>query len=366
MEYVVQVEIEPALGAPELDALQCHGAGALLSDGLDGVEHLDGPDGIDIDLYGFRVTTHPKGALLGVVVETSTLEIAETGVRRLVESVLERSELLASWRVLRSEVDLNEEAFRAGLKAADAEPVEQPVAPDEGERSRLRFRQERLAGMRASLISGAARMQAFGLEHFGYRPDGPDRGVASRESATLAAGALMAATDILIDHVLDDAETLAAEESTVADDPGVMALHGLPPQYALRYDAAFARKFAVATISVTGRLADDTWRHPACVAEELALRLLIEEAKAVLELYELMDSDEAESIYDFFTDHAFDDVDHEMLYTPELDGIDEHPEAAFLRIAPMGFASWFVPFDRQRRVHPYLEEPESSPSANAS
>ncbi|MFG1709492.1 hypothetical protein ACFLIM_40520 [Nonomuraea sp. M3C6] len=75
-----------------------------------------------------------------------------------------------------------------------------------------------------------------------------------------------------------------------------------------------------------------------------------------------MDQNEAESIYAHFTDAAFDDVDHEMLYNPELDGIDELPEAAFLRIAPMGFASWFVPLNQQRRVHPYVEDSPLDPS----
>ncbi|MGV9384990.1 hypothetical protein ACWDRB_54930 [Nonomuraea sp. NPDC003707] len=64
----------------------------------------------------------------------------------------------------------------------------------------------------------------------------------------------MAATDILIGHPMDDAETLSAEDATVAEDPGLVALPGLPPQYALRYDAPFARKFIVAAISIAGRL----------------------------------------------------------------------------------------------------------------
>ncbi|MFC5835882.1 hypothetical protein [Nonomuraea insulae] len=360
MEYAVQVEIAPAAHAPELDALQCHGVDALLADGLNGVERLPFPDGGDVELIGFRIATHPRGAQLALVVETSTLALAEDGVRRLIESILERDEPLADWRVLRCAVELSKEAFQAGLDAAQAEPADEPAKSgkpsEEVKRPASRFNEARLTEMRAWLVAAAAGMKAFGPEDFGYRPDVPERGLTCEESATLAAGALMAATNILIDHVLDDAETLAAEDATAADDPGLMALHSLPPQYALRYDAGFARKFAIAVVSITARLTDDTWRHPACVAEQLALRLLIEEAKAVLELYELMDEDEAESVYERFTCSAFGDVDHEMLYDPELDGIDELPEAGFLRIAPLGFASWFAPFDQRGRVHPYLQD----------
>ncbi|MFG1709493.1 hypothetical protein ACFLIM_40525 [Nonomuraea sp. M3C6] len=278
MEYAVQVEVAPAADAPELDALQCHGVDALLAEGLDGVDRLSRPERADVELVGFRMATHSRGALLSVVVEASALASAEDGVRHLIESVVERSEPLAGWRVLRCAVELSQEAFQAGLDAAHAEPAE-GKSSDQVVLSAPRFSEERLAQMRASLSAAARGLKAFDLEHFGYRPGEPAHSQASEESATLAAGALMAATSVLIDHVMEDAETLASEDTTAADDPGLMALHGLPPQYALRYDARFARKFAVATISITARLTDENWRGPACVAEQLALRLLVEEAK---------------------------------------------------------------------------------------
>ncbi|MGP4102925.1 hypothetical protein [Nonomuraea sp. KM90] len=87
MEDAVQVEVAPAADTSELDALQCHGVAAPLTDGLDGIERLHGPDGIEVELIGSRITPHPQGALLAAVVETSALRFAEDGVRQLTESV---------------------------------------------------------------------------------------------------------------------------------------------------------------------------------------------------------------------------------------------------------------------------------------
>ncbi|MEV1176256.1 hypothetical protein [Nonomuraea sp. NPDC049784] len=230
MDYSVQVEVAPAQSTLQLDELQRHGVSALLSRGLSSVEQANGPDGVELDLIDFQVTTSPRGALLVVAVETSALEFTEDGVQHLIEAVLERSELLADWLVVRCEVGITDEALHAGLALPDEFPshddLAQHAAAGAGRaQAKPECDEERGRQIRAALTAEASRLKAFGLEHFGhYGDESDDTSPATQENATLAAGALMAATDILIGHLMDDAETLSAEDATVADDPGLVAL----------------------------------------------------------------------------------------------------------------------------------------------
>jgi hypothetical protein len=150
---------------------------------------------------------------------------------------------------------------------------------------------------------------------FGHYPDEPDISV-PHETAALAAGALMNAAVILIDDLFADVHTLETEQATVADDPALMALPDLPPQYALCYDARLARKFLVTAVSITGRLAQSAWSSPACIAEALALNMVIEEAKVVLDISDLMDIDQAEEIYATFGESVYEDTDHRCSTAP--------------------------------------------------
>lgn len=127
-----------------------------------------------------------------------------------------------------------------------------------------------------------------------------------------------------------------------------------PSRYALRYDGQFARRFLVTVIAMTTRFTHGTFTQLSCVAEELALRLLLNEAKVCLETFGLLD-DGVEQALDCLADLVYEDMDHEWLYD---DGIDDSPVGEILRIAPMGLADWFRPFNEGRSVHPYaLETP---------
>jgi hypothetical protein len=59
-------------------------------------------------------------------------------------------------------------------------------------------------------------------------------------------------------------------------------------------------------------------------------------------------------------------MDHEWLYEPDADGIDEDPASAHMGIAPMGIKDWFTPFNEGRYVHPYAAnvDEEKEPSAD--
>ncbi|MGA5817791.1 hypothetical protein ACPC54_08035 [Kitasatospora sp. NPDC094028] len=91
------------------------------------------------------------------------------------------------------------------------------------------------------------------------------------------------------------------------------------------------------------------------MAEELLLRLLLEETEATLDLYGLLDDGVREALA-CFRENVYEDLDHELLYGRTMDGIDQDPAAAVLGIAPMGIDDWFAPFDAGCPVHPYAAE----------
>lgn len=391
MTYAVSVDARIADGTSEMDELQRVGAGALLEDGFESVEEIAGPDGMEVKLRDTFVGVHPGGALLKVFVDAPALEFAEESVRELVEELLERTELLSAWTVERCQVELHPDLAKESLDAADG-----PDAPPNDVESR-RARLMGLAGeatspdaagttaetdaIRSKIRTMAPRLAAFGLGIFGVPDDEDETGdqgenaapgtehaptptltpdsAISTEDAELAAGALIWGTDVLLDELFQDAHALDREATNVAEcDSPMWLLDELPPRYALQYDARFARRFLVTAIALTTRLTEGSFQQLSCVAEELALRLLLREAEVTLDTFGLLDEG-VSSALECFADLVYEDMDHEWLYDDSMDGIDESEAGAVLGIAPMGIASWFTPFDKDRYVHPYAaDDPE--------
>lgn len=129
----------------------------------------------------------------------------------------------------------------------------------------------------------------------------------------------------------------------------------LPPRYEHLYDAGFLRRFLVCLLMVHHKLKDPRWYRLACVGEELALSAAIQQAKAVLELAEKSIDDEA---FRVFQDSAFKDLDFEWLYEQALDGVESDPELGEqMRIMHLHPTEWFMPFDEDEPVHPFIEGP---------
>ena len=127
----------------------------------------------------------------------------------------------------------------------------------------------------------------------------------------------------------------------------------LPSAYTLRYTGVFLKMWFVTVLTVGYKLAQRGPPGPllSCTAEELALRALIEEAKEVLGR-EGIDAD-----FGLFEDEAFQDADHEFLFMPEADGIEDSPEGAQLGIGNLRFDEWFTPFlNASSQVHPYCTD----------
>jgi hypothetical protein len=103
----------------------------------------------------------------------------------------------------------------------------------------------------------------------------------------------------------------------------------------------FTRHFLVATIIVASRLTQRSWTSPASVAEALALHIIVEAARRILEEHELIGEDLG-NLYREFDDAAFDDVDHEWLYEMSMDGFEDDEDLqSRLRFTDMRFDAWF-------------------------
>ncbi|MEU3508537.1 hypothetical protein ABZ733_11525 [Streptomyces longwoodensis] len=354
MTYIVTVEVGLPGGAAELGPLQRVGAVALLEDGFRAVDTARAPADLRVDLVDSVVAVHPRGALLKVVVGAPALEAAERAVRFLVEGLLERSELLADWPIERCEVVLHSKAALESLEAAegpDAPPAdpaarkarhsEPPARADAG----IGYDEDAEArGARRQMLGLAGELRAFPPAVFGGRAE---------EDARLAAGALVWATGVLVDQLFEDVQTLSEEDTTVAEcDSPLWHLQALPARYALQYDSLFARRFLVTVIALTTRFTDGTFEHLSCVAEELALKLLLDEVHVALETFGLL-ADEVAAALATFAGTVYEDLDHAWLYDDSMDGIHESPVGDALAVSPMRCAQWFTPFDKDRHVHPY-------------
>ncbi|MFD3998576.1 hypothetical protein [Streptomyces sp. NPDC058583] len=376
MSYVVTVETCLPDGAGELDALQQVGASALLEHGFDAVEGIEGPGGVEVDVLETIVAVHPRGSIVKVFVHAPSLETAEDAVGSVAAEVLERSELLADWVVESSEVKLHIDLTRESLEAADGpdappsdlrarrarhtagadpadvthptRPVDGAVGADGADGSG--DEDEDQADLEAQIRALAPRLIAFGPLFFG---------AADPEAAELAAGALVYASEVLIDELYDDVQTLADGETNVAECRAELwHLAELPPRYGLAYDELFARRFLVTAIALTTRFTDGSFRELGCLAEELVLKLLLQQAHSTLDLYGLLGDDVAEAL-ERFADEVYEDMDFEWLYDDARDGVDDDPALAGMGVTPLAIGTWFTPFDDDRYVHPYAVDEEA-------
>ena len=166
--------------------------------------------------------------------------------------------------------------------------------------------------------------------------------------AKYAAGALFQASVTVLDNLFMDLQTLATElyGSTAAevDDEALFALHELPERYADHYDALFTQELIVATTDVTRRFTAG-WEPVACVAQELALRMILNATGFHLEQAEVELPGNWRSVIE---DYLFEDLEHEALYDDEA---DLEGESASVYLA---FEHWFTPFSPEAALPPYL------------
>lgn len=176
----------------------------------------------------------------------------------------------------------------------------------------------------------------------GYGPLVDDEPVSAEERAHdieqdfLFRGLFTYASTIVIDELYGDIVTLCTDQDATLSV--TMQLDNLPPAMAGQYDHLFAQAFLVAVASVSQKFVEG-WSPAACIAEELAVRLILDQALVISEIAGLT----VDPIHDHL-DRLLEDADHEWLYTGQ---------ARYLGARIYDVHTWFEPFKEGRHVSPY-------------
>ncbi len=154
------------------------------------------------------------------------------------------------------------------------------------------------------------------------------------------------ACDWLIDHAFDERERIEKPQDVLDSVVGEY----LPTRYVYRYTPLFFKKFAVCIITVAWKLAQSEHMPLSSLAEELATRAIIQEAKGRLE--------DRKNAFDTFIDRYFEDTDVAFLFDDRYDGLAETEVAQLVGLSSLAFADRFLPFSDapSRVVHPYVLE----------
>ena len=347
MEYELSAKISLPADVLELDTLQRIGAATLLDERLDLLAGIEGPDGVEIDPIDHEVTVHSSGARITLVLDAPTLTFAEVAARSVLTAILQDTELLADWTVDQCQVNATPEQLAAALDGSAESSVDEDE--DEGEGAELEsLTEEELAAQRAQLLESGEQLRAFGLDAFGHSPENTASKITA-EQARLAAGAVMQAVELLTDELFQDIQELEEFSGTAADDDALWVIDELPERYADRYTALFAKQFLVTTAILGYRLCQPEWQPPLCTAEALALHLVKSKAETLIDLADLDNDVPLDDIFAAFDEHAFDNLDHELLYDTDAD--EDAPGLAF--------DEWFQPRAHvTTAIHPYLVDDE--------
>lgn len=103
---------------------------------------------------------------------------------------------------------------------------------------------------------------------------------------------------------------------------------------------------------IAGRL-QDRWEPARCRGEELVLRAVLDHAETCLEEVTGQPTDAFADLRGWL----FDDFDHEYLFAPAYDGIDDADsyEGARLGVASLHPSAWFDAFAGANPVHPMVQ-----------
>lgn len=198
------------------------------------------------------------------------------------------------------------------------------------------------------IFADADKLPGLNLERLGYDADegDPDARANSLYGATMLRGAIHWAYESLIDELFDDISVLREAPDAIDE---TMQLSSLPPLHSASYGPLFAQRFLAVALDL-GTAFASSFTAPSCVAQELALRLVLDGVEILPELLPSLEL--PEDWRGSLEDSLFEDLDHEFLYDPAMDGISSNPDYAQLRIVNLDFSQWFTPF-AGRTVNPY-------------
>ena len=109
----------------------------------------------------------------------------------------------------------------------------------------------------------------------------------------------------------------------------------------------------VAFLDLTARLTAERWTPPSCVAQDLGMRLLLDHVDVIADLARLPLPPDWQ---DTLAELLLEDIDHEYLYDPALDGFEDDPDFGPPGMASMRVQDWFHP---TQATSPY---PPTSPN----
>ncbi|MFF2316680.1 hypothetical protein ACFVTE_10460 [Arthrobacter sp. NPDC058097] len=177
--------------------------------------------------------------------------------------------------------------------------------------------------------------------------DSPREREQSVRQTRLLAGLLWNSSSILIDQLFRDLGTLHELETVTPEAiAGMSVLSSLPPRFASSYDAKFTQRFIVVAADVTASLARG-WTAPGCLAGELAVHCLLDQARITEDIYELDLPEEWRTVVE---EVLLEDADSETLYT---DGTGEAGTAVEQDLGNLDIRHWFEPFAPGDAVPPY-------------
>ncbi|MGY3565090.1 hypothetical protein [Sinomonas sp. RB5] len=261
----------------------------------------------------------------------------ETGPAAALEAIVEPWRLVDELPGVR---DVRAQWWVGEAGDRDAGALEVPRPAGDPERSEEEIVNE--------ILGSGDKVSGLDLDRLGYdaHEADPDEKARSLRSARAVAGAISWSYEILVEELFEDIRTLA-------DTPGSVArtrrISDLPPLYRTQYGPLFAQQFLAVTIELGSDMARG-FQSPSCVAQELALRLVLDGVEMLSDMYPSLEI--AGGWRGRVEDSLFEDLDHELLYDPSRDGISDDPAFAHLGIADLDFSAWFTPFT-DRTVNPY-------------
>jgi hypothetical protein len=141
---------------------------------------------------------------------------------------------------------------------------------------------------------------------------------AAETCALESRAAIAAAGDIVTDFISQDLTDVAARREAINADAY------LPPAWQIGLDETFLAGMANAMTFVTKGLTDADWEGPANTAEELCLKAILDHASEVIpDVWKIEDRARLKADVMDLREIGFQDIDHEFLFEPEMDGIDQ-------------------------------------------
>ena len=163
---------------------------------------------------------------------------------------------------------------------------------------------------------------------------------AAENCALESRAAIAAAGEILTDFISQDLTDVASRREAINADAY------LPPAWQIGLDETFLAGMANAMTFVTKGLTDADWEGPANTAEELCLKAILDHASEVIpEVWKIEDRARLKADVMDLREIGFQDIDHEFLFEPETDGIDQSDLGAQMGMQSLSRRDAFKPFE---------------------